>query len=135
MERRAEEILMSICTKGDLFRAGLEEIYTRETLQGKEVGKAVVVAVLDEAGMAEVEKILHLFSEVFVINLTISTEEATKAMKVSPLRKKLRGFYEISLNFAAFFSTVYQINPSLSDSPTPFAEGLSSFLLSLPKFH
>ncbi len=53
----------------------------------------VVVAVLDEAGLAEVENILHLFSEVFIVNLTISTEEAAKAMKVSPLRKKLRGFY------------------------------------------
>jgi Na+-transporting NADH:ubiquinone oxidoreductase subunit NqrD len=53
----------------------------------------IVVAVLDEAGLAEVEKNLHLFSEVFIVNLTISTEEAAKAMKVSPLRKKLRGFY------------------------------------------
>jgi hypothetical protein len=56
-------------------------------------------------------------------------------MKVSPLRKKLRGFYEISLNFFAFLDSVYQINPSLSEESTPFAEGLSSFLLSLPKFH
>lgn len=93
------------------------------------------MAVLDETGLAEVEKNLHLFSEVFVINLTISTEEAARAMKVSPLRKKLRGFVEISMNFAAFIDSVYLINRSLIDTPTDFMEGLSSFLLSLPKFH
>ena len=135
VERRAEEILLSFCAEGDLFRAGLEEIYTQETLEGRELGRAVVVAVLDEAGLAEVEKNLHLFSEVFAINLTISAEEAARAMKVSPLRKKLRGFYEISLNFVAFLDSVYRINRSLSGAPTLFGEGLSSFLLSPPKFH
>jgi hypothetical protein len=121
--------------RSELFRSGLEEIYTRDTLEERELGRVVVVAVLDETGLAEVEKNLHLFSEVFVINLTISTEEAARAMKVSPLRKKLRGFVEISMNFAAFIDSVYQINPSLVDTPTDFMEGLSSFLLSLPKFH
>lgn len=118
-----------------MFRAGLEEIYTLETLEGRELGKAVLVAVLDEAGLAEVENNLHLFSEVFAINLTISTEEATRAMKVSPLRKKLRGLHEISINFVAFVDSVYQINRPLSEALTPFGEGLSSLLLSLPKFH
>jgi hypothetical protein len=54
MERRAEEILMSMCSRGDLFSVGLEEIYTREILEGREIGKTVVVAVWDDAGLAEV---------------------------------------------------------------------------------
>ena len=135
MEGRADEIMSSICARGDLFSVGFEEVYKQGTLEGRELGKAVVVAVLDEAGLTEIEKNLHLFSEVFAINLTILTEEAARTIKISPLRKKLRGYYENSINFVAFSDSVYQITTPLSDFLTPFGEGLSSFLLSLPKFY
>lgn len=52
----------------------------------------MVLAVMDEQGQAELERVLHLFSEVFVVNLTVSGKEASQAMRVSPLRRKLKGF-------------------------------------------
>lgn len=70
-----------------------------------------------------------------MVNLTISSNEAAQAMKVSPIRKKLRGFLEVSLNFYPFIDTVYTANCTKSSRDIGFVEGFTSYLLSLPKFH
>ena len=60
-------------------------------------------------------------------------------IKVSPLRKKLKGFVEISLNFIPFIDSVYCTTSfqkeGSEDKNYSFEESLTSFLTSLPKFH
>lgn len=135
MEERAESILWSIFSNAELFGTGLSEVLTKTSMGVKEIGKAVVVAVLDDYGQAEVEKSLHYFSEIFVVNLTISNNQTAQSMKVSPIRKKLRGFIEISLNFLPFIDTVYAVNEAKRGREVGFVEGFTSYLVSLPKFH
>lgn len=55
-------------------------------------------------------------------------------MKVSPIRKKLRGFIEISLNFIPYINRIYTANLPNSKN-VPFIEAFTSYLTSLPKFH
>jgi hypothetical protein len=78
---------------------------------------------------------LHFFSEIYIVNLTLTTSETALAMKVSPIRKKMRGFIEVSLNFYPFIDTIYTVNRTKTSRDVNFIEGLTSYLLSLPKFH
>jgi hypothetical protein len=58
---------------------------------------------------------------------------------VSPLRKKLKGFIELSLNFIPFLDSVFcsqkASNQPTNDKTVSFEESLCSLLTSYPKFH
>lgn len=54
LEERAAGIIWSIFSSAEMFGTGLVEVYTRERMQEREIGKAVVVAVADEQGQAEI---------------------------------------------------------------------------------
>jgi hypothetical protein len=122
-EERAAAILAATLTLSEMFATGLTEVHSGQSLREKEreVGKAVVVAVMDEQGLAEVERVLHLFSEVFVVNLTVSGKEASQGMRVSPLRRRLKGFVEVSVNFFPCLHGLFSVNRSKQSRGVGFA--------------
>ena len=125
--------------ESEMFSCGFSKIFSQDSPPVEDIDRIVIVAVLGHQAITELERYWHLFKEISVVNLSISGTETKELIRVSPLRKKLRGFVEISLNFLPFIDSVFFANPSQQDNMsheiTTFEDSLSSFLLSLPKFH
>lgn len=116
VEARSQQILSAFISEDQLFSTGFTRILTRDSPPTQDVDRVVLLAVIGDQAITELERYWHLFREVFLINLLISGQETKQLIKVSPLRKKLRAFIEISLNFFPFIDSVYFTNAAKKQS-------------------
>ena len=108
--------MSALVNESELFNAGFTNIFTKEKAPADEIKRIVVVGVLGDAAITELERYWHLFEEVSMVNLTISGSNTKELIRVSPLRKKLKGFVEASLNFLPFIDSVYLTHSTYNQS-------------------
>lgn len=84
--------------------------------------------------LEELEEIGRIFEELYIVNLSITTQDTGLKLRSSTIRKKIRWFRDISLNFVAYLDNIFTVNYKLLPTIGGL-EGITTLLTSLPTFY